>query len=171
MVDLNATKAYQRCGYGTNHYYGDSVAAAKLLNKPEVIQLIHEAENERSKRTEITQDMVVRELSLIAFSNLKKLAKWDIDGITLKGSEELTMDECVCINEISQKLDNYGSQLKIKLYDKKSALIDLGKHIGMFWEDNSKTKDPTEEANKIRAAQREIERIMGGGPDADSNAS
>jgi hypothetical protein len=43
------------------------------------------------------------------------------------------------------------------MYDKKSSLIDLGKHLGLFWEDSNKSRDPVEEARKIRDALNQIE--------------
>lgn len=45
---------------------------------------------------------------------------------------------------------------KFKLYDKKSALIDIGKHLGLFWE-NDKQADPTESAKRIQQALKEIQ--------------
>jgi hypothetical protein len=44
--------------------------------------------------------------------------------------------------------------------DKRGALIDLGKHIGMFWE-GERQGDPIEAARKIKEALGQMEETTG----------
>lgn len=155
LVDLNATRAYRAAGYAGN----DNVCAVqghRLLSDTKVAAAIAEAQAERSERTKITQDMVLTELAKIGFSDIRKAVKWfsqtnvaaidadeDIEALAEEGSlrfavanqvelissNEIDDDTAAAISEISQS-DKGG--LKVKFHDKKGALVDIGKHLGMF---------------------------------------
>ena len=49
-------------------------------------------------------------------------------AVVLKNSEDLDEDIAAAISEVVQT----STGLKIKLYDKRAALIDLGKYFGLF---------------------------------------
>lgn len=66
LIDLNATQAAIRAGY-TEKYANTN--ASKLLQNTTISQYIGERQKELSRKTEITQERVIRELALIAFSN------------------------------------------------------------------------------------------------------
>lgn len=164
LVDLNGQKAYQRCGWDLDNDQAASLNAGKLLNRADVIQLIAEAEAERAKRVEITQEMVLKELALLTFTNLKDVATWDGNSFILKPFDQLTRDQAAIISNIALKRTPIGD-FDIKFAtpsasDKRTALVDLGKHLGMFWEGNQPV-DPLEIAKKVRQAAKEIkERTM-----------
>lgn len=164
LVDLNGQKAYQRCGWDKDNDQAASVNAGKLLNRIDVIQLIAEAEAERAKRVEITQEMVLKELSLLAFANLKDVATWDGQSFILKPFDQLTRDQAAIISNISLKRTPIGD-FDVKFgtpsaADKRTALVDLGKHLGMFWE-GTQPVDPLEIAKKVKQAAKEMqERTM-----------
>src|SRR5690606_6710381 len=144
LVDLNATQAAIRAGYSkkTAGQIGD-----ENLKKPQIASAIHEAQAKRSERTEITQDMVLRELAKIGFSDIRKIVSWgdtevrvsDSDegedlipyhGLALINSSQIDDATAAAIAEVSQGRDG----LKVKLHDKKGALVDIGRHLGMFKE-------------------------------------
>lgn len=158
LIDLNAFKAYRRCGYGTGNNDTDSNESSKLLNKPHVQQLIAEAQNEAAKRANITQDMVLKELALLAFANIKDIADWNGESFDLKEFDVLTREQTAIISSISVTRNRWGDiDLKFTTpssQDKRAALIDIGRHIGMFWEP-TKAIDPDESARRIRQAVRE----------------
>lgn len=166
LIDMSAEKAWKRCGYNIGNLKIDRENALHAFNRPSVQQLIAEKMEERARKVEITQEKVLRELALIAFSNIKDLADWDGTVFELKPFSELTRDQTAVISEISLTPQTFGVSLKFKTYDKKSALIDVGKHIGMFWE-NNRDVDPNEMAKKIRAAMKEADKTFGK-PPADS---
>ena len=66
LVDLNATAAAKRANYSERTAYS---MGQRLLKKVEIQAAIQEAIKKRAHRTEITQDMVLKELAAIAFSN------------------------------------------------------------------------------------------------------
>lgn len=140
LIDLNATQAAIRAGYSENSAYSQ---AHDLLKKPEIETAIQEAQKRRSERTQVTQDMVVDELRKIGFSDIRKVAAWgerpvledlheDDDlrtyPVELIASENIDDDTAAAVSEVS--LTAQG--VKVKMHDKRSALVDLGKHLGMF---------------------------------------
>ena len=66
LIDLNATQAAIRAGYSKKN--ADKIGS-ELLGKTRVAEYISERKADRMVRTEITQDMVLKELANIAFSN------------------------------------------------------------------------------------------------------
>ena len=68
LVDLNATQAAIRAGYSVE---SAGSIGSENLTKPEIRARIETAMAERSKRTGINADRVLRELGRIAFVNPK----------------------------------------------------------------------------------------------------
>ena len=151
LVDLNATQAAIRAGY-TSKYANTN--AFKLLQNTAIKEYIQQRQNERSERTEITQDMVLRELAIIAFSNaadyasvVEKQATVEVEGTMVPLFDEegnpqmyrtvepvltadLTEEQKKALAVIKKGRDGF----EIKPYDKVRALELLGKHLGMFTE-------------------------------------
>lgn len=144
LIDLNATQAALRAGYSADTAYSQG---QRLLKNVEVAAAVETAMAERSKRTEITADRVLQELAKIGFSDIRKAVTWranvtgmveNDDGtqrlavtneVALVGSEDIDDDTAAAVSEISQTAQG---GLKIKLHDKKGALVDIGRHLGMF---------------------------------------
>lgn len=145
LVDLNATQAAIRAGYSER---SAKQHADVMLSRPHIAAAVAKAQEKRAERTEITQDMVLRELAKIGFSDIRKVVRWgnttvrkEVDdegneievpyhGIALVDSSEIDDDTAAAIAEVSQGKEG----LKVKLYDKARTLVDIGKHIGMFKE-------------------------------------
>lgn len=150
LIDLNATQAAIRAGYSQKTAQEQS---SRLLSNVMVQEAIAEAMKAREQRTEITQDMVLRELAKIGFSDIRKVVKWGnteirintgeadsengeppkkmvevYHGLCLKASSEIDDITAGAIAEVSEGRDG----LKVKLHDKKGALVDIGRHLGMF---------------------------------------
>ena len=70
LIDLNATQAAIRAGYSKKTAQEQ---ASRLLSKVKVQADIQKAMKRRSERTGITQDRVLEELALIAFSDISEL--------------------------------------------------------------------------------------------------
>lgn len=105
----------------------------------------------RSERTDITADRVLKELAKIGFADIRKAVKWQSAMITeednpdggdiaviktvvtntvqMVASDELDDETAAAIAEVSQ---NATGGVKIKLHDKRAALVDIGRHLGMF---------------------------------------
>lgn len=148
LIDLNATQAAIRAGYSE-----DTARAigAENLTKPDIASAIEAAMKSRAERTDITADRVLKELAKIGFADIRKAVKWQSAMITeednpdggdiaviktvvtntvqMVASDELDDETAAAIAEVSQ---NTTGGVKIKLHDKRAALVDIGRHLGMF---------------------------------------
>lgn len=142
LVDLNAAQAAIRAGYSEKTARS---IAAENLTKPDIQEAIREGKKARSERTEITADRVLQELAKIGFADIRKAVRWgntelrvvdgDEDseptpyhGLAVIDSSEIDDDTAAAIAEVSEGRDG----IKIKMHDKKGALVDIGRHLGMF---------------------------------------
>lgn len=125
LIDLNATQAAIRAGYSPDT--AGSIGAENL-KKPEIKNRIDKAMAERSRRTGINQDRVLQELARIGFAKITDVVNPDTAKIRPDASE----DDLACIQSIKIKPNEFGTEREVKLYDKKAALVDLGKHLGLF---------------------------------------
>lgn len=142
LVDLNATQAAARAGYK------DPSKGRQLVTKSNVSEAIQEAIAARSARTQITQDMVLRELAAIGFSNVTDYVQIKQNGVVrLTPTGSMTGEQQRVIASI--KDGKYGVELK--LYDKLSALEQLGRHLGLF--DGKGAQKTAGENNLLQAIQ------------------
>ena len=79
----------------------------------------------------MSADEVLRELALLARANMDDYTNVNEDGGTSVDLASLTRDQMAAVNEISY---DAAGRLKFKLADKRAALVDLGKHLGLFTE-------------------------------------
>lgn len=180
LIDLNATQAAIRAGYSEK-------TARKIgqenLTKPDIQEYIQKKKADREQRTEITQDMVLRELAIIAFSNAADYAKviereltQEIQGnvvpvLDAEGkpviyktvepilTDDLTEDQKKALAVIKKGRDGF----EVKPYDKLRALEMLGRHLGMW--DKKSEKDVEEQIARIEKTKAETARIKGESPD------
>lgn len=125
LTDLNATQAAIRAGYSPDT--AGSIGAENL-KKPEIKSRIDKAMAERSRRTGINQDRVLQELARIGFAKITDV----VDPETAEIRTDASDDDLACIQSIKIKPNEFGTEREVKLYDKKAALVDLGKHLGLF---------------------------------------
>lgn len=129
LIDLNATQAAIRAGYSP-----DSARdiGYENLTKPNIKAAIDKAEAERSRRTGINQDRVLREIAKLAFVNPVDVI--DMDTATIHG--EANRNDTACIASVKVKTiptkDGEITEREVKTYNKLNALELLGKHLGMF---------------------------------------
>lgn len=141
LIDLNATAAARRAGYK------DPNIGRQLITKNNVSSRLQELMDARAERTEITADKVLKELALIGFSNMADYVEWNGEGVTFKASADLTREQTAVVLEVKSRkrtrverdsgesvADIEDVELSFKLHDKKGALVDIGKHLGMFIE-------------------------------------
>lgn len=125
LIDLNATQAAIRAGYSPDTAYS---IGQENLKKPEIKARIDKAMAKRSRRTGVSADRVLMELAKIGFANIDDL----VDLKTGQIKDEASQDDLSCIQSVKVKLTEWGTEREVKMYDKKSALVDLGRHLGMF---------------------------------------
>jgi phage terminase small subunit len=142
LVDLNATQAAIRAGYSEKTARS---VGSENLTKPDIMAAIEEAQAARSERTGITADQVLTELAKIGFYDIRKAVRWGrspvdtesenaspnglgVYPVELVPSEQMDDDTAAAVSEVS--LTQNG--IKIKMHDKRAALVDIGRHLGMF---------------------------------------
>ncbi|MCF5179620.1 terminase small subunit [Pseudomonas syringae] len=175
LIDLNATQAATRAGYSKKTA---NEQGSRLLANVSVSAAIRQGMNARSGRVEITQDMVIKELAKIGFSDIRKVVRWGetqvrmIDGeedcaedmvpyhgLALIDSTEIDDNTAGAIAEVSQGRDG----LKVKLHDKKGALVDIGRHLGMFSAPGHLSLDAELKRLEIEKRKAEIKRLQENG--------
>lgn len=177
LIDLNATRAYKVAYPKCKKDETANAASSRMLRNVKVQEYISEKQKEIEKRTEVTQDMVIKELANIAFFNIKNLyngngtlkAIKDIDEETIKAISSVKVLQKAGAMKISIDMEGKDNEVPIehipeqtiefKTNDKVRALELLGKHLGMFKEKvtidgNVNTNNPfsgmtTEELRKI----------------------
>ena len=141
LVDLNATQAAIRAGYSEKTAQEQ---AARLLSNVIIQAEIQARMEKRVDRTEITQDKVLMELAILAFSDLADYLDIieDTGAIRAKSFEEMKGNKSRAIESIKEdrviKENANGDSVTVydkvsfKLHSKIRALELLGKHLGMF---------------------------------------
>lgn len=153
---MTADAAYVAAGFKANP--GNCI---RLKGNESVQERVTELLSAGAKRAEITAEMVIRELARIGFSDIRRAVKWSSniavaspdersldeimeDGpgeirhaisnqVELIDSDEIDDDTAAAIAEVSQ---SSTGALKIKFHDKRAALVDIGRHLGIFSADN-----------------------------------
>ena len=123
LIDLNATRAYKVAYPRCKKDETANAASSRMLRNVKVQEYISEKQKEIEERTEVTQDMVIRELAAIAFSKASDYAKLEEQKKALSGIKE----------------GKFGIQ--VDSCDKVKALELLGKHLGMFSDVNVNMKN------------------------------
>lgn len=141
LIDLNGTQAAVRAGYSPK---SAEMQASRLLRNVKVQEHLSDRMKAREIRTGITQDRVLKELAAIGFADIRKAVQWTTgetvregDGrpmlasaVLLVPSIEIDDETAAAISEVAQTKEG----VKIKFHDKRAALVDIGKHLGMFKE-------------------------------------
>ena len=144
LVDKNATQAAIRAGYSakTAHAIGH-----ENLSKPEIASEIDAQLAAMREKTGITVERVAAELAKIGFADVRKLFKGD-GLVSIEALDDETAGAVSSVEVVTRAVPGSESDdglkevehvHKIKLWDKRAALVDLGKHLGMFVERHEHT--------------------------------
>jgi phage terminase small subunit len=136
LIDGNATQAGIRAGYSPN---GVEATASKLLRNPKVSLYLDKRRAALAKKHEITLDKIISELALIGFARLDQYVRITPDGDPTVDLSKMTSEQSAAITEITidEYMDGRGDdarevkKVRIKLGEKRAALVDLGKHFGL----------------------------------------
>lgn len=137
LKDLNATAAVIRAGYSAN---GASVQGHLLLRHPKVSEEIAKRQKKMADKYEITREKVIRELAKIGFANIGDFFKTTTAGDPIIDIAAADRDQLASLQEITvdDYVDGRGDnardvkRVRIRLLDKQAALVNLGKHLGLF---------------------------------------
>lgn len=126
-----ADEAYALAGYKP-----DRGNASRLTAKDSIRARVDEIVGKGAERAEATVERVLKELSRIGFSDLRRA--FDTSGRLLR-PEEWDDDTAAAIASVEVVTRSIGDGEvehvhKIKVWDKNSALEKIAKHLGMFIE-------------------------------------
>ena len=164
LIDLNATRAYRVAYPSVKKDETAAAAAARMLRNVKVQEYISERMQDRQQRTEVTQDMVVKELAAIAFAKATDYVEIRSNGVrgtvVIKPTTDLSDQQIRAIAGIKEGANG----IEIKLNDKEKALELLGRHLGM-WNDKLDIKTPAiDDSIKEMEAYFEQLKESGSGP-------
>ena len=137
LIDLNATRAYRVAYPSVKRDETAKSAGSRMLTNVNVAKYINERMEERQKRTEVTQDMVVQELAYSAFARATDYVEIVNGAVRIKNTSDMSEDQVRAIAGIKE--GKFG--IELKLNDKEKALELLGRHLGM-WNDKLDIKAP-----------------------------
>jgi phage terminase small subunit len=134
---MTQADAYAAAGFAPN----DS-NCSRLFSKPEVQARIKELQGKIAKKVCITKERVLEELGKLAFANMADYMRVGSDGDPYLDFSALTRDQAAALTEVTVEDFKEGRgedardvrKVKFKLADKRGALVDIGKHLGMFTE-------------------------------------
>lgn len=169
LIDLNATRAYKTAYPNVKKDSTASQAGSRMLRNVKVSEYIEKRMRDREKRTEITQDRVLKELAAIGFAKASDYAQvierqavytselgtriplYDesgnpvmINDVKLTLTDELSEEQVSAIAGIKQ--GKYG--VEVTQCDKVKALELIGRHLGMF-KDKVEVSGLDEEKSKL----------------------
>ncbi len=135
MKKPNKLKALQLAGSCMKGETG-RVEAERTLQKPHVAAYFKKLSKRAESRAEKKADEIIAELEKIGFSNIQDFIA---DSNEIKDISEISRDKAAAVKSIQTDIrhdggdsDGYTEKVKITLYDKKSALVDLGKRFNIF---------------------------------------
>lgn len=153
IKDFNASRAYKTVYSSCKKDETAKAAASRLLTNVNVKAYIQQRKEDLQKRVDITQEDVIKELSRIAFGDIRKLYN-ECGG--LKNIQDLDDDTAAIITsvETTEEFEGYGNDReqvgytkKLKMADKLKALDLLGKYFGIFQEKLEINSDKPFEVN------------------------
>lgn len=128
LIDLNATRAYKAAYKSIKKDETARTNGSRMLTNANVSKYIKERMNERSKRTEITQDNVLKELATIAFAKVTDFVTIENGVVIVKDTKDIPKDLLPAIASIKEGKNG----IEVSFYNKDKSLELLGRHLGMF---------------------------------------
>lgn len=123
LVDLNATQAAIRAGYGKK---SARQVASKMLTKSYIQREVGKAMEKRSKEIDIDSKFVLGNLQELALRCMQKTPVMRFDQVKKKNvqvTETVEHEDGTTTEEGVWKFDSYGAN---------KALAKLGEHLGLF---------------------------------------
>lgn len=168
LKDHNATQAAIRAGYSKKTAKN---IASRLLTIASVQEYLAHRAKELLEKAEITPEKVLKELSTIAFSDIRDMVEWNGERVVFKPSAELSDTAAHAISEVSaetattrvdENIESHVTKMKLKTWNKNQALDKLGQYFKLFTENlNISGKLTIEDLKNM--SDSEIDELLGGG--------
>ena len=124
LIGLNATKAALRAGYSAS-----TALNGKLMTLPKIKNYLQQRTEQASSQLQVTHQMILAELSKIAFANMGNY--FDADG-KVKPMNALTDDAKAALWNFSVSDNGEECTVKIRLNNKLSALEKIAKYLKFY---------------------------------------
>lgn len=111
---------------------GARARASRILGLKTVKEVIKKYDEKISGDNIDLRIKIIKELMLIAFSDMREFMEWSEHHLSLKDSEKLEPEMSRVVSEVSETLSLFGSAKKLKLHDKLTALKELNKMHGFY---------------------------------------
>lgn len=148
---LSASEAYVAAGYKESRSAASRLSANVNIQK-RVEEIVQKVSERLIEKTAITKERVAEELAKIAFLDIREAVRWGkspldttsenaspnglgIYPVELVPSEIISDDAAAAVSEVS--LTQTG--VKIKMHDKRAALMDLAKLMGFVTDKHEHT--------------------------------
>lgn len=128
LIDLNATRAYKAVYKTCKKDETARVNGSKALTNTNISNYIEKRMKDREKRTEITQDSVLKELAKIGFVDITDFVTISGGTVQVRATDDIEKNKLGAIAGIKEGANG----IEIKLNDKEKALELIGRHLGMF---------------------------------------
>jgi phage terminase small subunit len=137
LIDLNGTQAAIRAGYSVD---SAKEIAYENLTKLHIAEAIAARRAEMSAKAGLSAERVLDELQKLAFANMQDFMRVTSSGEPYIDVSLLTRDQAAALQEFTVEDYTEGrgedardvKRVRIKIADKRAALVDLGKHLGIF---------------------------------------
>nr|MCK4930056.1 terminase small subunit [Nanoarchaeota archaeon] len=135
VISLNAADAARKAGYSKKTAH---VTGVQNLSKASIKKRLEQLQKPKLKQLNLTAEMVLKEMSLVAFSNIQDF--FGKDGY-LKPIQDLTRDQAAALSSLDieemylgkgEARLSIGQAKKMKMWDKLKALNMLGNHLSLF---------------------------------------
>jgi phage terminase small subunit len=142
LTDLNATAAAERAGYKEPNKQGP-----RLLVNVGIAAAVAAAQQRLAHKAEIKAERVLAELAALAFSDLGQVLDFAGNELQLRRPGDIpeSARRALASVKVRRVFEGAGEDkvpvdlIEFKLWDKRAALVDLGKHLGLW-----KERDPLE---------------------------
>lgn len=139
---MSGAEVVRQAGYKVTTNDSAHSRSTQILAIPAVKAYIEKRRAKLAAKTEITQEKVLAELAKLAFANQLDYMTVQDDGLAHVDLSKMTRDQAAAIQELTvdEYVEGKGEdarevrKVKLKLADKRAALVDVGKTLGMFTE-------------------------------------
>lgn len=138
---LSATEAYKLAGYKQHKDPQVNANEAYRLSRhpeiaPRLAQLTERTRQIAEEQFDLSIERVLRQYAAIAFADAGDFYEWGPEGVTLKDSKTLTVEQRRIVSHVVQTKGNTSS-IEVKLNDRMKALDAISRHLGLFEVDNA----------------------------------
>jgi phage terminase small subunit len=133
LVDLNATQAAIRAGYGAKMA---NRVGSRLLTNVDIAAAVREGQRAQWAKADLSASRVLEELRRVGFVNLRDLFQADgqLKPVTAWSDEQLAVLASVDLVTVDQGHASPGRVHKLRFWNKVAALDTLAKHFGLLKE-------------------------------------